>query len=323
MGAALGAEMGMLSTEPMQEHFAKRPRKAMITAAITGHRTSKDMARNLPVLCEEQVRAAVECVGQGASILHLHVCEENPHEVISTVAASRYLEVLCALHMVLPDLVVEITCRGVDTKADATGLVIERGNLVMLESAMWGHNEKFKPEIVALNVSTRNIDKKTIIVNSSEEVIAQINRIYELGCIPRCDVYDIGDILATKRWLELGILRAPVHYLLIFGSYSGIGVEKKHVDAMVAELPEGAIWTALGTGRYNFPIAEYCAQLGGHLRTGFEDCTFISKDVKAESNAQLVGKVAELARSHHVEPATISEARKLMGLPLTKMAVDK
>merc|ERR1711976_542284 len=89
---------------------------------------------------------------------------------------------------------------------------------------------------------------------------------------------------------------------------------------MVRHLPKDAIWTALGTGRFNFPVAEYALELGGHLRTGFEDCTYISKGVKAESNAELVGKVAELARAHNGKPATISEARELMGFPLTKAA---
>jgi len=310
--------METMSTNHMQAPDVNCQRSAMITAAITGHRTTKAMAPNLPVLCEEQVQACLECVKQGASIIHLHVCEENPDKVISTVDSQRYAEVLRAIRNVLPDVVIEITCRGVDTKADASGLVLERGNLVLVDPEMWDHDEEVKPEIVALNVSTRNIDDNTVIVNSNDEVVKQIKRIYELGCVPRCDVYDVGDILVTKRWLERGILRGPVHYLLIFGSYSGIGVSKDDVDSMVKALPDDAIWTALGTGRFNFPIADYCAQLGGHLRTGFEDCTYISKGVKAESNAELVGKVAELASAHNVKPATISEARELMGFPLTK-----
>jgi len=212
----------------------------------------------------------------------------------------------------VPNVVLEITCRGVDMESNLAE-VVERGNLVMVDPAMWGNDERLKPEIVALNMSTRNIDANTVIVNPISAVEQQIERIYELGCTPRCDVYDIGDILITKRLLEKGVLKAPVQYLLILGSYSGIGAERSDLEFMVRHLPKDAIWTALGTGRFNFPVAEYALELGGHLRTGFEDCTYIAKGVKAKSNGELVNKLAEISAASGVRPAGLLEARSMMG----------
>lgn len=183
----------------------------------------------------------------------------------------------------------------------------------MLDPAMWGHDDSLKPEIVALNMSTRNIDDNTVIVNPISYVEQQIQRIYELGCVPRCDVYDIGDILVTKKLLAKGVLRGPVHYLLILGSYSGIGSERRDLEYMVSQLPTDAIWTALGTGRFNFPVAEYCLELGGNLRTGFEDCTYVSKGVKAKTNGELVAKLGEICAAANARPATVEEARSIMG----------
>merc|ERR1712157_209248 len=121
--------------------------RPIITAAITGHRTTKAMAANLPVLLSEQVEASVDVVNNGASIIHLHVCEENEDEVISTVAAERYHEVLKGIRQRLPDVIIEITCRGVDASSNHEEIV-ERGNLVMIDPAMWGHDGALKPEIV-------------------------------------------------------------------------------------------------------------------------------------------------------------------------------
>merc|ERR1712187_700569 len=136
---------------------------------------------------------------------------------------------------------------------------------------------------------------------------------YELGCVPRCDVYDVGDILITKKLLSKGVLREPVHYLLILGASSGIGSEKEDLQFMVSQLPTCAIWTALGTGKFNFPVAEYCLEFGGNLRTGFEDCTYVSKGVKAKNNGELVAKLGEICTAANVKPATIQEARAIMG----------
>merc|ERR1712176_410167 len=110
---------------------------------------------------------------------------------------------------------------------------------------MWGYDPKLRPEIVAINLSTRNIDDRTVIVNSIADVEAQTKRVYELGCVPRCDVYDVGDILVTKRLLAKGVLKSPVNYLLIMGSFSGIGAERIDLEFMVSQLPLDAIWTAL------------------------------------------------------------------------------
>jgi 3-keto-5-aminohexanoate cleavage enzyme len=267
------------------------------------------MAANLPVLVQEQVQACEEAVACGASIIHLHVCEEDEKNVISTVRAERYHEVITAIRKRIPGVILEITCRGVDENTDMPETV-ERGNLVMVDPAMWGHDPALRPEIIALNMSTRNIDERTVIVNSIADVEAQIHRIYELGCQPRCDVYDVGDILVTKRLLAKGVLKSPVNYLLILGSYSGIGAEKSDLEFMVSQLPPDAIWTALGSGKHNFPVAQYCIDLGGHLRTGFEDCTYVAKGVKAKSNAELVSKLSQFCEASGTRPATLAEARQ-------------
>jgi len=54
--------------------------------------------------------------------------------------------------------------------------------------------------------------------------------------------------------------------------------------------------------------------LGGHVRVGFEDNLYLSKGVKADSNAQFVERAVTLSRVLEREVATCSEARKILGL---------
>jgi 3-keto-5-aminohexanoate cleavage enzyme len=186
---------------------------------------------------------------------------------------------------------------------------------VEISSAMWGNNPELKPEMCALNLSTRNIDENTMILNPPGDVREQIERIYSLGLIPRCDVYDLGDIRVALGLLEKGILREPLHFLLILGSYSGIGATSQDLEYMVKYLPEQSHWTALGTGsRYNAFIAEQAILLGGHIRTGFEDETYVSKGQKANSNAELVANLRRLCEKLGRPVATPEQARQILGL---------
>jgi 3-keto-5-aminohexanoate cleavage enzyme len=84
---------------------------------------------------------------------------------------------------------------------------------------------------------------------------------------------------------------------------------------MVKYLPEKSHWTALGTGsRYNPLIAEQAILLGGHIRTGFEDETYVGKGQKAKSNAELVANLRSLCEKVGRPIATADQARQILGL---------
>jgi 3-keto-5-aminohexanoate cleavage enzyme len=282
----------------------------IITCAITGHRSTRAIAP-VPFTPEEQAQSAQEAVRNGAAIIHLHVRGNNGEESLDP---ERYYEVIYKLRQIVPSPIIEITPRGTDSLLPGAEK-FERGNLVKISSAMWGNKPELKPEMCALNLSTRNIDEKTMLLNPPGDVIEQIERIYSLGLIPRCDVYDLGDIRVALGLLEKGILREPLHFLLILGSYSGIGATSQDLEYMVKYLPKQSHWTALGTGsRYNSFIAEQAILLGGHIRTGFEDETYVSKGQKAKSNAELVAKLKGLCEKIGRPIATPDQARLILRL---------
>ena len=51
--------------------------KIVITCAVTGAETTRQDNKNLPVTPEEISQAAYDAYNAGASILHLHVRDEN------------------------------------------------------------------------------------------------------------------------------------------------------------------------------------------------------------------------------------------------------
>ena len=69
-------------------------------------------------------------------------------------------------------------------------------------------------------------------------------------------------------------------------------------------------WGVAGIGRYQLPVAVQALVMGGNVRVGFEDNVFYSKGVLASSNAQLVERIARIARELGREVATPEQARK-------------
>jgi uncharacterized protein (DUF849 family) len=84
--------------------------------------------------------------------------------------------------------------------------------------------------------------------------------------------------------------------------------------AAVAALPAGATWSATGIGRTTLPVALAALSAGGHLRVGMEDTVTFAKGQPVESNAQLVGRAAELATLAQRPPMSTSEAKAMLNV---------
>lgn len=54
--------------------------------------------------------------------------------------------------------------------------------------------------------------------------------------------------------------------------------------------------------------------MGGNICTGMEDTIYYAKGEPVRSNAQLVERMARLAREIGREPATVEEARRLLDI---------
>ena len=74
-------------------------------------------------------------------------------------------------------------------------------------------------------------------------------------------------------------------------------------------------WGTIGAGYpLEFHAAAATMVMGGNVRVGFEDNIFIEKGVLAKSNAEMVEKVARMAKELDREIATADEAREILKL---------
>ena len=54
--------------------------------------------------------------------------------------------------------------------------------------------------------------------------------------------------------------------------------------------------------------------MGGHVRVGWEDNPYLPDGTPSRSNAELVEAIVRLARLMGREPATVPEAREIIGI---------
>src|SRR6186713_2698283 len=109
----------------------------IITCAITGAETTREKQPNLPITPKEQAIAAEECVKAGASIIHLHVREDDGSP---SQRPERFKESIDAIRAKAKDVIIQISTGG------AVGEPIEKRAKPLA----------LKPDMASLNIGTMN-----------------------------------------------------------------------------------------------------------------------------------------------------------------------
>jgi uncharacterized protein (DUF849 family) len=117
--------------------------------------------------------------------------------------------------------------------------------------------------------------------------------------------------------LKAGKIKGPLHVQFVMGVKNAMPVDRETFEFYVRTLERlspGATWTGAGIGKDQVTLTKWSLELGGHCRTGLEDNVRMSREKLAPSNAALVKQVAELCAEYRRRPASVAEARRILGL---------
>lgn len=272
--------------------------KLIITAAICGAEVTKEQNPNVPYTVEEIQREAKSAYDAGASIIHLHVREDDG---TPTQSKARFKECMDAIREVCPDVIIQ----------PSTGGAVGMTDLERLEPTELG------PEMATLDCGTLNFGGDEIFINT-ENTIKNFGKIMiERGVKPEIEVFDKGMVDLAVRYHKQGFIKAPMHFDFVLGVQ--MTATARDLVIMANSIPEGSTWTVGGVGRHQIPMACLAILMGGNARVGFEDNVYLEKGVLAKSNGELVKKVVDMAKLLGREVATPDEAREILSLkPLTK-----
>ncbi len=269
--------------------------KLIITACICGAEVTKEHNPAVPYTVEEIAREAESAYLAGASIIHLHVREDDG---TPTQSRDRFEACMKAIYERCPDVIIQ----------PSTGGAVGMSNDERLAPITLG------PEMATLDCGTCNFGGDDIFVNTENMIKDFGEKMIARNIKPECEVFDKSMIDMAARLSKKGYVKTPIHFDFVMGVNGGISGEPRDLVFMAGSIPAGSTWTVAGVGRFEFPLAAMGIIMGGHVRVGFEDNVYLSKGVLAKSNGELVEKVVRLANEFGRPVATPAEARAILGL---------
>jgi 3-keto-5-aminohexanoate cleavage enzyme len=267
--------------------------KLIITAALTGAEVTRQLNPNLPVSPAEIAEAAYHCHEAGASIVHLHVRNEDETPTQAVEVFKETVDLIKARC----NVIIQVSTGG------AVGMTAEeRLQPVYL-----------KPEMASLTAGSVNFGDD-VFLNPPAYLEKFAKVMQEQGVKPEIEVFEAGMINNALQLVKKGLLSEPLHYDFVMDVPGGIPGTVKNLLYLVESIPPGSTWTVAGMGRTELPLGTVAIIIGGHVRVGFEDNIYYKKGVLADSNAQLVERVVRVADIHGRPVASPDEARQILGL---------
>ncbi|PWC14850.1 3-keto-5-aminohexanoate cleavage protein [Brenneria roseae subsp. americana] len=269
----------------------------IISAALTGAVTPKDINENIPLTPEEIAADAYRCWQQGAAIVHLHMRDD---EGMGTMDREKFAQTIRLLRDYRDcDVIINCTTSG-DHRASDAQRMAHVSTLDGIEMASWDAGSfNWMPGGVFIN---------------SPQFLGKLGEILtERSIKPEVEIFDSGMLGVASYFVEQGKLLSPLHYQFCLGVPGGMPATVENLNYLVSHIPADATWSAFGVGKHHLPILFATLALGGHVRVGLEDNVYFSKGVKA-TNPQLVERAAQAIRLAGKQVATPASARKILGI---------
>jgi len=302
---------------------AKKQRKVVITCAVTGAIHTPSMSPHLPITADEIADAAIGAYEAGAAVVHLHA--RDPKDGRPDQRPEAFEPFLKRIKKTC-NVVVNITTGGAPT---------------MLVEERLRPCAHFKPEIASLNMGSMNFglypmlqrfkefkhdwerpylegSYDRIFKNTFQDIDNILTTCAKNGTRFEVECYDIGHLYTLRHFADRGLIKAPYFIQSVFGILGGIGPHPEDVAHMKRTIDRlfgnDYVWSVLGAGRNQLPIAAQSVSLGGNVRVGLEDSLWIGAGKLAETNAQQVRAARQVIEGLGLEVASPDEARELLQL---------
>ncbi len=286
---------------------------AVITCAISGAIANREQCPAIPYTPGEYAAEARRIVDEGG--VHIHIHARTPDGTPS-YEVEDFVAIREAILAEVGDAVI------INFSTGTVGVPVEK-RIAYLEAC--------PPEVAALNMGSMNYAKyspkrkdfvfKFVFANPFEEIIELLEAMRRLGIKPEHECFDIGHVASLAPLLDMGLLDAPLHADFVMGVVGGVPATARNLAAMADNLPEGTHhWGVIGIGRGQWTMAAAALTLGGSVRVGLEDNFYLPDGAMARSNGELIAKARQMTEDAGRRPATVDEARKLLGIKLGEPA---
>jgi uncharacterized protein (DUF849 family) len=279
----------------------------VITCAITGVLANRNQCAGIPYTpaeIGEECRRAYEA---GATVAHIHARNDDGSPTFSPQVFAKIKE--------------EVRARSPIILNYSTGTILED------VSEQSTYIRETRPEIAALNMGTMNYSKYSekrkafvfdmVFPNKYEKIIKLLGAMNESGVKPELECFDTRHTHGIWPLLDMGILKKPLQFSFIVNVLGGIPptVESLQLQKKIAlDIAPGSEWEVIGISHCQWRMLATALVLGGNIRCGLEDHLYLPNGTMAKSNGDLVEVAARMVRDVGRKPATVEQAREILGL---------
>ena len=282
----------------------------IISCSISGVIANRDQCPAIPYTPEEYAAEARRAVDEGASQIHNHARKPDGTPSYEVEDFQAITEAILA----------EVGDVIVNYSTGAIGIPIEK-RIEYLRAC--------RPDVAALNMSSMNYAKysrrrkdfvfKAVFENSFDTIIEFLTAMKEIGVKPEHECFDSGHVANLDPLIDMGLLEPPLQISLVMGVTGGIRPTPRNVTLMSDQIPGGPEgpnqWQVIGISRDQWKLLASSLVLGGNVRAGVEDNLYLPNGEMCRSNGDLIGKARQMAEDIGRRPASVAEARELLGVP--------
>jgi 3-keto-5-aminohexanoate cleavage enzyme len=282
----------------------------IISCSISGVIANRDQCPAIPYTPAEYAAEARRAVDEGASQIHIHARKPDGTPSYEVEDFRAITEAILA----------EVGDVIVNYSTGAIGISMEK-RLEYLRAC--------RPDVAALNMSSMNYAKyskrrkdfvfKAVFENSFDTIIEFLTAMKEMGIKPEHECFDSGHVANLDPLIDMGLLQPPLQISLVMGVTGGIRPTPRNVTLMSDQIPGGPEgenqWQVIGISRDQWKLLASSLVLGGNVRAGVEDNLYLPSGEMCKSNGELIAKARQMAEDIGRRPASVAEARELLGVP--------
>jgi uncharacterized protein (DUF849 family) len=291
-------------------------RKVILTCAVTGNAPFNPKHPAFPVTPKEIAAAVAEAADAGASVAHIHV--RNPETAEGSRDPVLFREVVDRVRQQGTNIVINLTAgMGAMFHPDPEdeGRALPESDLVGVDERVQ-HLKDCLPEMASLDITTGNQVEgpvEFVYLNTTRTLRGMAKKFQEFGVKPGLECFQAGDIEFGKQLIAEGLVDDPPLFQIVLGVKWCAPADPETLLYHSRLIPEGAHWAALGLARDEMRVVAQSVLLGGHVRVGLEDNTYLERGVFA-TNGQLVKRARTIIECLGDEVATPDETREMLKL---------
>ena len=310
--------------------YPENQEKLIITAAPYGPEwIPSDYPEDIPVSMEAQIQKAVDCYNAGATVLHLHVREEDGK---GPKRLSKCNELIAGVRKAVPDMVIQVggsisfapetdgaaakwlsddtrhMLAELDPKPDQVTVTINTTQMNVVE-----HMEE--ADIAGTSMATpegRRAYSEMIVPSNPAWYEEHIRRLSAAGIQSAFQFYNLNSYETVERLIRRGVYKGPLvcNWVAISGGMDAPNIY--NLTNFVRALPDGAKLTVESSMRNVLPINMMGIAMGLHVRCGIEDNLWNQSRTAKMSTVEQIEQLVRISREFGRDIASGKEAREIL-----------